>query len=78
MKKALLASAMLLTLATLSSCDLKQCYCCVSHGDIVEEEESYVGEEKACRSLDNSYQVCLEAGERIPGCEGVAVGYKKK
>lgn len=78
MKKITITILMLAAIAALSSCDLKSCYCCVIAGNEVHEEESYTEEDKSCSALNSTKQTCLERHERIPGCDGVAVGYKKK
>lgn len=78
MKKITITLLMLAAIATLNSCDLKSCYCCVSTGEVVHEEESYTEDDKSCSTLNNSKQICMERHERIPGCEGVAVSYKNK
>ena len=78
MKKIFLGLVFVAAAALFSSCNLKSCYCCEIVGNTVTEVETATGSTTACASLNSYNRTCLEAGERIPGCNGVAIGYKAK
>lgn len=78
MKRIIIISLLILATAGLTSCNTKVCYCCTAIGNNESvESETYTDLSNRCANLSTNTRTCLEEGERIPGCVGVAVGYKK-
>ena len=65
MKKILLASACLVVLLALSSCDNKLCYCYERTSDgVLHETEVYVNTDTPCSSMSRGDRGCIESNER--------------
>lgn len=76
MKKNILALTIALACASLTSCNLKSCFCCeVIDNDYV-SSETYTSYDRDCESLNTKSYKCMEQGNQLP-CQSIVYDVKK-